>query len=309
MRSVCFSGWLVVAASVVLWHCAIDDRAPSEVMAPNQPLEGNAAGAASRGPTASPLNQGAAGSAGDPANPAGAEPASGAPEGSGLGSGGSSGSGGASNGSGGSNVQSTDSPPGAAGSGSAGMTSGGAAGNSSEAPEGPTLPPGGANGSAPSITSTCPAFTACGGELMGTWAYTDACPSANLDLLLTQCPTASVQHESGAPATLSFSGGQVARSGAPVGDGVINFPLECDFACSLVAALVGTAGNCSEVAGDCVCRTPYSIAWSQQSYTVSGSQLTQADGRTFDYCVAGNTLTYRETGDAKEPGVFTLQRN
>jgi hypothetical protein len=63
------------------------------------------------------------------------------------------------------------------------------------------------------------------------------------------------------------------------------------------------------VSTSCACRTPFSIAWPAQSYAISGSQLTLADGRTFDYCVDAERLTYRETGDAGEPGVFTLQRN
>ena len=64
----------------------------------------------------------------------------------------------------------------------------------------------------------------------------------------------------------------------------------------------------SAATGDCICRTPSSVAWSQQPYTVSGTQLTLQDGRTFDYCVTGAQLLYRETGSATEPGVFTLQR-
>jgi hypothetical protein len=318
MRSACFSGWLVVAASVVLWRCAIDDRAPREVMAPNQPSEGSAAGAESRGSTASPPNQSAAGSGGDPGSPGnpggGAEPPAG-------GLGGTSNAG-ISNGSGGANAQTTDSPPGAAGSGSGGMTSGGAAGNTSGLPPdptgsgasgasgaGPVDVPGG--GSAPTLSVNCSAFTACGGDLAGTWAYTDACPGGNFDSLLSLCATATVQHERGGAATLSFNGGQVARNGAPVGDGVITFPSTCDLplSCADLAAVIGSAGSCGEVSTSCACRTPFSIAWPAQAYAIAGSQLTLADGRTFDYCVDGERLTYRETGDAGEPGVFTLQRN
>lgn len=163
----------------------------------------------------------------------------------------------------------------------------------------------------PVVTSgSCPAFTACGGELDGTWLYAEACPTTNVGPLLSACPTGSVEYEAGGAAALSFGGGQVARTGAPVGDGVVTFPAECGLgACTLIAALVGGQGQCSEIDGDCACRTPFSVDWGQQAYAVAGNQLTLADGRTFEYCVEGDRLTYRESGEATEPGVFTLQGN
>jgi len=92
---------------------------------------------------------------------------------------------------------------------------------------------------------------------------------------------------------------------APQGDGVITFPRECeDVDCSLLAVLQADVGQCSVVNGDCICRTPASVTWSMQPYTVTGGQLTLQDGRSFDYCVQGDRLTYQETGMAQEPGTF-----
>lgn len=157
---------------------------------------------------------------------------------------------------------------------------------------------------------SCPAFTPCGGDLEGSWLYAAACPTTNLAELESACPTASVEYEAGEAAALSFGNGQVARSGSPVGDGVVTFPAECGLGgCVLVAAVVGARAECSESDGDCACRTPFSVDWGQQAYTLSGTQLRLADGRTFDYCVDADRLTYRESGSATEPGIFTLQRN
>lgn len=144
----------------------------------------------------------------------------------------------------------------------------------------------------------------------GSWLYVEACPTTDVSPLLPICPTVYVSYDAGGAAALSFGSGQVTRSGAPVGDGVVTFPAECsEGGCGLVAVLVGERGECSEVNGDCLCRTPFSVDWGQQEYTISGTQLALSDGRTFDYCVEADRLTYRESGRATEPGVYSLQRN
>jgi hypothetical protein len=162
-----------------------------------------------------------------------------------------------------------------------------------------------------SNATLCPTFDACGGALDGSWTYTNVCidPSENSAELLQQvCPTASVTYEPGGAATLTFSGTSVSRSGEPVGDSVISFPADCleGLGCSFLA---DESTDCTEMGSGCICRTASSIDWGTQSYTIDGGRLALGDGRSFDYCVQGNTLTYRETGDAQEAGTHTLQRN
>jgi hypothetical protein len=277
-----------------VWHCAIDDRSPQQLSTPNQPGDAGVMGV--RAPPGTPVSP--TGDASDT---------------------GSAGAGGA--GTGGADSGGT---PGAAGSSNAGTA--GNAGSAAGAGGSTAMGTSGASGSSgidpldpfgfgtPSANSTCPAFAACGGELEGVWAYSDICadPSGDsLELLQVACPTGSIGVEPGGASTLSFASGQVSRQGAPQGDSVITFPRECvqDLGCAELAALVGDAGQCSDVNGDCICRTPASVDWSTQPYVVSGSQLTLQDGRSFDYCVQGDRLIYRETGMAQEPGTFTLQRN
>lgn len=290
MRGLSSTGWFV-ATCLGLCHCALDDRSPREAVASSQPA---AAGAASTSPAegvaqSSPGAVGSAGSAGGGSSAAASAGSAGSSPGVASG------------------VR-----PGADGAGNAAGSAGdgsGAAG--SGAMEGEPTPIDLTGVSAPVLNSgSCPAFSPCGGELAGSWLYVEACPTTNLGLLLAACPTGSVAYEAGEAAALVFSNGQVTRSGAPVGDGVVTFPAACNLgSCATLAVAVGAQAQCNEVQGDCACRAPFGVDWGRQAYTLSGSQLTLADGRGFEYCVEADRLTYRETGSATEPGVYTLQRN
>lgn len=280
MRSVIFSSGLA-AACLGLCHCALDDRSPSDAVASNQPGEGASAGASATAGSA-PSSTAAGGSASVDGSPAVAG-AAGVAMGMRPGSGGTSGGNAAGS-------------SGAAGAGSMSMAP----------PVAPIDVPVG--GSAPTSSGSCPAFTPCGGELVGSWAYTDVCPVAP-DAPF--CPDLTVDFAMGGAAGLAFANGQVARSGTPVGDSTIHFPASClsFLACSDLPLLTQMASECSEEPGGCACIVPFIIDWGQQTYASTGTELRLGDGRTFDYCVEGDRLMYRETGDAKEPGVFTLQRN
>lgn len=294
---------LGAALSMSLGGCALDDRAPREVVTMNQPDPGDPTSATPQDGMTAAAGAGGAGAA---AAPGGAEPGGSDPGGAGPGGADPGGAeGGADPGT----------PPGTGGAG-AGSGAGASGGSGQAAGAGsmgggldPSDLPGGGDGPATGDGS-CPAFTPCGGELSGSWAYVETCPTSNVALLQVACPTGTVAFEPGGAAALTFSDGQVARSGSPVGDSVITFPAECAFdGCATIGAFVGSAGQCSDVGGGCACRTPFSVDWGQQAFTTNGTQLRLADGRTFEYCVQDDRLTYRETGSATEPGVFTLQRN
>ena len=301
MRQIWISGGLAAAAAVGLWCCAIDDRSPQQVTTSNQPGD-----AGVPGPNATPPI-----------------PPSPTPDGDGAGGSATGGSAGSSGGAAGSSGGTPSAPPGAAGTGNAGAGNAGTTGSSAGAGGSGPMGAGGMGGSGavdpgdpgspPSVSSTCTAFDACGGELAGVWTYSDICTdlASSLEQLQTVCPTGSVRVDPGGASTLAFVGGQVTRQGAPLGDSVITFPPAClvTFGCSDLAALTGDSGQCSDVKGDCICRSPASVALSTQPYTTSGGQLTLQDGRSFEYCVQGDRLLYRETGMAQEPGTFTLQRN
>lgn len=318
------AGWLALVAAIGGWHCAVDSRSPKEkeVVTAEMPSGGGADGA-----RFSKVPSGGAAGSDAVAQTGGAAGTDGSTAGStGMGSGGT-GSGAAGSTANGGSAGSDNTGSGNTGNsaGSTGMTPPGAGG----APPAGDLPDdpfsglgdfgsqGNASGAAGASSttgnsgSTCPGFDACGGALDGTWTYSNVCiePSANSADLLTQvCPTASVTYERGGTSTLTFSGSSVSRTGSPVGDSVITFPTECTegFGCSLFA---GAFADCADMGSVCICRTPTSVDWGTQSYTTTGGTLSLGNGRSFDYCVQGNTLTYRETGDVQEAGTNTLQRN
>ena len=292
-----------MAAAIGGWRCAVDDRSPKEVVASEMPTGGDSDSARfSKVP-----NGGAAGSGtrGETGGAAGSPTVS-----TETGSGGTGSD--TINGSAGSSMTGSN-------AGSSGMTSPPGAGGAPPSGELPDDPFGGLGdfgdpGGTSSSGSTCPSFDACGGALAGTWTYRNVCidPSENsADLLLEVCPSSSVMYERGGTSTLTFTASSVSRTGEPLGDSVINFPAECveGLGCSFLADAIGTSANCTDSGGDCICRTASSVDWGTQSYTTTGGRLSLGDGRSFDYCVQGDTLTYRETGDVQEPGTHTLQRN
>ncbi len=293
MRAARMSGWLIGLVCLGLCHCAVDDRSPRELVVSNQPGEGGAAG----------VGDGAVGSASGTSEPSsGSSGAVGAESGA---AGSQNGAAGAESGPASGMRPGSGGTPGGAGAGPAGAAGAGATGS-----EGGPPPVELEGAEVPALSSSCPAFTPCGGELAGAWLYSEACPTTDLGLLQVACANGRVEYEAGTTAALSFGNGQVVRSGAPVGDSVVIFPADCSLgSCDTLAGFVGGAGQCSVENGDCACRTAFSIDWGQQSYTASGTQLRLADGRTFEYCVEGDRLSYRETGSAREPGVYTLLRN
>lgn len=204
------------------------------------------------------------------------------------------------------------SPAGSGGSGgqAGSVSSGGQAGAG-----GSVVGAAGAGGSNITVGS-CDAFTPCGGDVEGTWTYTSACvdSTALADAVQQACANATTDTHGVVDGTLIFSGGTVVRSGNYVVTADIHVPPNCVIgSCAVVQGLLagalpgvtcqdGGAGSC-----DCIAsRTGGSIA--AQSYTAAGNTITLADGRTFDYCVTGNTLVYTETTANAEPGTYALSR-
>jgi hypothetical protein len=191
---------------------------------------------------------------------------------------------------------------------------GGAAGANATGGSGSSIDVPASTRTVPASVGTCPAFTPCGGALDGIWTYASVCldpAELGLDLLQGLCEGSSIAFEDGAGATLAFDRGQVARRGEALGDGSLIMPIDCVDAmlggCAELEPFLGIP--CVESATSCTCSYPATVDFGQQPATSDGSVFVFGDGRTFDYCVEGDELRYRETGDVQEDGLYTLIRN
>jgi len=187
---------------------------------------------------------------------------------------------------------------------------------------------GGANGDA-GVNTSCPSFTACGGNIVGTWRYVSGCGSQSS----ATCPSVHVMTmtTAGSQATYTFgSGGVFSYTFSGSANEMLSYALGClssitdagiPQACADLQSLyreaidqpdagsaVGevTSATCSAGGNQtCDCALVFTYL-SQQTmtgtYTVSGNQLTvvitstgadggAADDRPAEYCVSGNTLT------------------
>jgi hypothetical protein len=162
----------------------------------------------------------------------------------------------------------------------------------------------------------CPAFTACGGQVDGTWDYTGGClPDPFLDAqaacssIMVQNQTASIQGR------VSFAGGKVTRNGVFSYTSSATVPKVCADTfggCSSISAVIKTQAGFDKSyctgTGDCACT--FSITrtdTSTDTYTTASNQITTGSGDAYDYCVAGLKLDYSHvSGPSTEKGVFEL---
>lgn len=170
------------------------------------------------------------------------------------------------------------------------------------------------------ITATCPTFTPCGGNEVGTWVVTDVCieESVLLAELFTYCATATVS-DTTAPASgiVTFTGTMVDRFATAAISADILIPSECGFcACGIVDAALDAAGldatcdSSCNASSECACTINANFLVDEGGpYTAANNTITTNDGRTFDYCINGNQFQYVDTTAVEpEPGLYTMSR-
>lgn len=229
------------------------------------------------------------------------------------GSGGSSSTAAGASGAGG--TRPTPPPAGSGGSGSEASNGDGDAGSEPVPPDGedpvdglpPALP-----SDAPNVAfqdGNCPDFVPCGGTLSGTWVYSDACiDDADLGLELSDngCDDVAASVDATVSGALNFSGNSVQHLGEGTGSGQLRIPNLCTLAiasCPGLRALIDNdADACDQSGVDCLCDFETAeVEWDRDAFQAQGSTFTLNGGRTFDYCVDGDTLTYRETSEGVSP--------
>jgi hypothetical protein len=247
--------------------------------------------------------------------------------GNGGGNGGGSATGGGNGGSGGGSA--TGGGTGGSGGGSTGGGSGGGdagtdAGASCNGPSIPLL-----------FAASCPVFTPCGGNVVGTWTYDGGCvPDDAFTPLITQfnmlcgvapdggSMTTTISDKTGnACGSLTFTSTELHRNVlADVTFTVTNIGSTCidPGYCSIGDSLLptyGLSGHCqTNTAGDaCICtNVKFNLnSLSSDTYTLNANTITTGGGRSYDYCVSGGVFTYVETtmstSTFADPGIYTLK--
>ena len=173
----------------------------------------------------------------------------------------------------------------------------------------------------------CPALTACGGDVVGSWEYNAGCVST--DALFTQakslCPTITFSSMTGdSRGSVIFTNAMVARAINTNISGVANIPASCTavITCAQIQSGLATAAKTAScvngIAGGCVCDFTFqAITSGVVPYTKAANQFTTDPGtgqtKTYDYCRTGTpaapVFTYKELGQQpRDPGIFTMQK-
>lgn len=168
----------------------------------------------------------------------------------------------------------------------------------------------------------CPTFTACGGDVKGLWHLTGGCVSEGaFDAAKMQCPglvESDVVFE--ARGTIYADAKNVTRNTEVKFSAKLAVPEACKLnnpvgmTCADADAAIKFAGfdtaTCVDAANnkDCVCTVSSTNKdATNDTYTTSGNTLTSG-AQTFDYCVAGNKIEYKETTAKAIPAVFALTK-
>jgi hypothetical protein len=167
---------------------------------------------------------------------------------------------------------------------------------------------------------TCEDFTPCGGDIVGTWDLTGGCFEDDLDSTISACPGAEVRSRvgRGRGRVVFPASGLAHRVAESELEYELYYPASCAlvFSCemleSAIAPYVDTVSCPVEASGDCTCTASLRTVIDQMdAYTTEMNQIVGvSSGKRWDYCVEGDTLTYKDTDTSMsgEPGIIELGR-
>ena len=148
----------------------------------------------------------------------------------------------------------------------------------------------------------CTMFSACGGDVTGTWTLTKACTSGAPNPLATQCPSSTFQIVETVGGTINFkSDGTYSANTTSSSAGDFTLPASClmGATCAQLQASLnqagdggtGTMGTCTDAAGGCSCHVTAagSNSATTGTYSTSGTTIT-LNNKPSPYCVKGNGL-------------------
>jgi hypothetical protein len=145
-------------------------------------------------------------------------------------------------------------------------------------------------------------FSACGGDVVGTWKFTDACVSGPEDPLAKQCATSAFHISETVTGTVTFdSNGTYTSTNATSTTEDTTIPASCtggetcaQLQTSISQLRIGgttTMATCTDASGGCSCHaiTAAPSTTASATYSVSGTIIT-IGGIPTPYCVQGNGL-------------------
>ncbi len=153
------------------------------------------------------------------------------------------------------------------------------------------------------LSAACEGFTPCGGDVVGTWAYTDGCVQVDLSDVRDACPAATIDATATASGVVRIDAFTVERESTVSTEASIGIPASCNvLGCAMLAGLLASGGDASctdTAAGGCDCTLSRTAAESEaDGYHLEGNSLITDGGRIYDYCRDGDTIIYGEQGDA-----------
>ncbi len=203
-------------------------------------------------------------------------------------------------------------------SGSSGSSGGGSSGSSGADAGGTGTDAGSLASVAPvdvTFAGSCPAATPCGGAVVGTWDYTGVCVDDPMAALKQQCPTVVIDSQKGTvKGRVAFGATTVKRTSTFAYTASITLPAACSFGrCAELQQTLAQSfktASCKAAGGGCACDLGTGSESNQEdAYTVDGSTIDIADGSSYDFCVAGSSLSYRPRGKADDaPGAYTMTK-
>ncbi len=165
----------------------------------------------------------------------------------------------------------------------------------------------------------CATFAACGGDVKGLWRVSSGCvPDGAFDAAKQQCPTLTESNVKFQARGVVFADATtITRKTEVKFTATLAVPKSCKDTigtCADLAPLIKFTGikdaTCTDVVADgsCTCEVgDQTVENTTDTYTTAANTLTSG-ARTFDYCVKGNDIEYKETTAKAVPGVFTLTK-
>jgi hypothetical protein len=168
------------------------------------------------------------------------------------------------------------------------------------------------------FAQSCGSVTTCPGSEVGSWVYTMGCIDDSAFARVTGAATqvgcsATVSNKNGSIAGAVVFDGQLVRRNVA---GLVNFHLSasggfCLQGCSFIPSQLtgfGVSGTCAPALTTCECDLSFDIGdMTTNPYTYINGVLS-AGPDTYNSCITGTTLRYRDVSDGGVAGVFSLAR-